>query len=516
MPFVLLSNHGHALVAIAENPDVLLREIAQRLGITERATQSIVNDLVDAGYVQRTRVGRRNRYTVDADKPFPHPALRQSPVRWLLWGLVPWKEEDDQPLEQAIDLARAMPLGEQAPPLEQDDGLDRLTGLVASLLHAPVSFDSLVSDESEMIVSGSGVPEELLRRELPLELSICQHVVSSRSPLVVSDAAADPLLRDNLAVTKYGLRSYAGLPLLAGDGSAIGSLCVADTRPRDWTQSDVRMLTSLAAAATSQVEVGRVSRRHQQAAEQYRMLLDSVPEALILVLDRELRIQVASGGVVARSGRSQEQLVGRLLEDVIEPDRQEELRRHYQAGLDGTRHQFTTSPDQTHWFSIDVVPLRDGDGEVTGVMSVGREHLVFGRGDQWDADRLRALIENVPAAIYRCAADREWTVEFISDHIEAITGYPAAEFVEGSVRDYPSLIHPEDRPEGRRAIEEALAERRRFSIEYRIVARDGSTRWVRERGQGIRDENGTLLNVDGTIVEIDEHTRLPVPPRLAA
>jgi PAS domain S-box-containing protein len=367
-----------------------------------------------------------------------------------------------------------------------------------------------------VIVSGSGVPEELLRRELPLELSICQHVVSSRSPLVVSDTAADPLLRDNLAVTKYGLRSYAGLPLLAGDGSAIGSLCVADTRPREWTQSDVLMLTSLAAAATSQVELGRVSRRHQQAAEQYRMLLDSVPEALILVLDRELRIQVASGGVVARSGRSQEQLVGRRLEEVITPDRHEELRRHYRAGLDGTRHQFTTSPDQRHWFSIDVVPLHDGDGEVTGVMSVGREHLVFGRADQWDADRLRALIENVPAAIYRCAADRDWTIEFISDHIEQITGYPAAEFVENSVRSYPDLIYPEDRAVGRRAIEQALAERQRFTIEYRILARDGSTRGVRERGQGIRDDAGTVRNVDGTIVEIDEHTRLPVPPRLAA
>lgn len=508
MQFVLLSNHGQALVAIAENPDVLLREIAERVGITERATQSIVNDLVEGGYVQRTRVGRRNRYTVDADKPFPHPALRHSPVRWLLWGLVPWKEEDDQPLEQAIDLARAMPRADQSLPLEQDDGLDRLTGLVASLLHAPVSFISLVSDQCEVIVSGSGLPEELLRRELALELSIGQHVVSSRTPLVVSDTAADPLLRDNLAVTKYGLRSYAGLPLLAGDGSAIGSLCVADTRPRRWTQSDVRMLTSLAAAAASQVEVGRVSRRHQQAAEQYRMLLDSVPEALILVLDRELRIQVASGGVVTRSGRSQEQLVGRPLEEVIAPDRQEELRRHYQAGLDGTRHQFTTSPDQEHWYSIDVVPLRDSDGEVTGVMSVGREHLVYGRTDQWDADRLRALIENVPAAIYRCAADRDWTVEFISDHIETVTGYRAAEFVESSVRTYQSVIHPADQEMVARESQLRLAERGSFKLEYRITHRDGCTRWVRERGQGMLGDDGQLQYVDGSIVVIDEQTRL--------
>jgi PAS domain S-box-containing protein len=61
-------------------------------------------------------------------------------------------------------------------------------------------------------------------------------------------------------------------------------------------------------------------------------------------------------------------------------------------------------------------------------------------------------------------------------------------------------------------IQQALADRRPFTVEYRITHRDGSPRWVRERGQGIRDDDGMLLNVDGTIVEIDEHTRLPVQP----
>ena len=239
-----------------------------------------------------------------------------------------------------------------------------------------------------------------------------------------------------------------------------------------------------------------------------------MPEALILVLDRELRIQVASGGVVARSGRSQEQLVGRLLEDVIAPDRQEELRRHYQAGLDGNRHQFTTSPDQTHWFSIDVVPLRDGEGEVTGVMSVGREHLVFG-GDQWDADRLRALIENACRDLPLRRRPRVDAGVHQRSH-RGDHGLPGGGVRRGRRARLPEPDPPGGQARGRRAIEEALAERRGFTIEYRILARDGSTRWVRERGQGIRDENGTLLNVDGTIVEIDEHTRLPVPPRLAA
>ena len=134
--FLLVSNHGQALIAIAENPDVRLREIAERLGITERATQSIVNDLVDAGYVRRTRVGRRNVYTVDSDQPFPHPALRQNTVRSLLDGLVPWTDGDDDPFEELTGQTQAGPAEELARALEPDDALDRLTSLAAMLLHA--------------------------------------------------------------------------------------------------------------------------------------------------------------------------------------------------------------------------------------------------------------------------------------------------------------------------------------------------------------------------------------------
>src|SRR4029079_4403601 len=88
--FFLLTNHGQVLLAVAEKPDVRIREIADRVGITERATQTILNDLVGAGYVERTRVGRRHPHPVDPQNPSPHPALHQ-PVGSLLSGLVAWK-----------------------------------------------------------------------------------------------------------------------------------------------------------------------------------------------------------------------------------------------------------------------------------------------------------------------------------------------------------------------------------------------------------------------------------------
>jgi DNA-binding MarR family transcriptional regulator len=72
--WTLLTAHGRALVAIAQDPDARMRDLAEIVGVTERTVQAIVADLEAAGYVAHTRVGRRNRYTVHLDRPFRHPA----------------------------------------------------------------------------------------------------------------------------------------------------------------------------------------------------------------------------------------------------------------------------------------------------------------------------------------------------------------------------------------------------------------------------------------------------------
>ena len=72
--WTLLTGHGHVLVEIARSPEARMRDIAAAAGITERTAQAIVADLEAAGYVTRTRVGRRTRYTVNHDSLFRHPA----------------------------------------------------------------------------------------------------------------------------------------------------------------------------------------------------------------------------------------------------------------------------------------------------------------------------------------------------------------------------------------------------------------------------------------------------------
>lgn len=71
--WTFLTNHGHVLLCLADDPDARLRDVAERVGITERAVQQIVADLEHAGYVAKERVGRRNHYTVVRTGHFRHP-----------------------------------------------------------------------------------------------------------------------------------------------------------------------------------------------------------------------------------------------------------------------------------------------------------------------------------------------------------------------------------------------------------------------------------------------------------
>ena len=82
--WTFLTNHGQVLVCIARDNDVRMRDIAQAVGITERAAQRIVADLVDEGYVERDRVGRRNTYRVNVHGPLRHPLVRDHEVGEIL------------------------------------------------------------------------------------------------------------------------------------------------------------------------------------------------------------------------------------------------------------------------------------------------------------------------------------------------------------------------------------------------------------------------------------------------
>ncbi len=96
--WTFLTNHAHVLMCVARNPDARLREIAETVGITERAAQRIVTELEEAGYLARVRDGRRNRYTLNADMPLRHPMDQEHQIGELV-GLLTSRHRDAAPGE---------------------------------------------------------------------------------------------------------------------------------------------------------------------------------------------------------------------------------------------------------------------------------------------------------------------------------------------------------------------------------------------------------------------------------
>jgi DNA-binding MarR family transcriptional regulator len=82
--WTFLTNHAHVLLCIAQDPAIRLRDVAEKVGITERATQTIVADLAAAGYLTRRRVGRRNHYQINPEQPLRHPREQHAQIGELL------------------------------------------------------------------------------------------------------------------------------------------------------------------------------------------------------------------------------------------------------------------------------------------------------------------------------------------------------------------------------------------------------------------------------------------------
>ena len=115
--------------------------------------------------------------------------------------------------------------------------------------------------------------------------------------------------------------------------------------------------------------------------------------------------------------------------------------------------------------------------------------------------RLAGLISAVPGAVYRCRFDANFTMEYISEGVRELTGYAPDDFTSGRITAMQAT-HPDDRAQAIEMTQQAVAAGRPFELVYRVVMRDGTHRWVWERGQGVFDEAGELIALEGLITDI--------------
>lgn len=124
---------------------------------------------------------------------------------------------------------------------------DRITRAAAAALDAPSAAVSLVDIDRQFFKSSFGMDvESAEERQTPLNRSVCQYAVANGTSLILEDARLDPVFKNHPAVRDGTVVAYLGIPLIDGDGNAIGTLCVFDHRPRMWSSGHVQVLSDLA------------------------------------------------------------------------------------------------------------------------------------------------------------------------------------------------------------------------------------------------------------------------------
>lgn len=194
----------------------------------------------------------------------------------------------------------------------------------------------------------------------------------------------------------------------------------------------------------------------------------------------------------------------------------EMLNRHFDGELDYYDYKCRLKHKAGHWVWVHErgqLASRTQEGEplfMFGTQADITELQEFQEKLQESETRLQSMISNFPGAVYRCENNEHWSMHYLSQTVEQLTGYSLKEFFDPHRRSFTDIIHPEDSLKNNRQVQEALSAKKSFDLIYRFQRADGSWRWAEEMGVGIYDEHGKVKFIDGfiwDITEAEEHSK---------
>jgi PAS domain S-box-containing protein len=163
--------------------------------------------------------------------------------------------------------------------------------------------------------------------------------------------------------------------------------------------------------------------------------------------------------------------------------------------------------DSLVWINVNAAHIGDTNGGVVLAFEDVTERRKTLEELELSEEQFSTIVANVPGIIFRCLIDEHWTMLFISEQVELISGYPAASFMKNKERSYADLIVPEDLQKVQDTVAEKIKLKEKYAVEYRIIRADGQERWVKSQGQAVFDENDEIKWLDGAIIDITDQKR---------
>ncbi len=273
-------------------------------------------------------------------------------------------------------------------------------------------------------------------------------------------------------------------------------------------------LSLVVIAANAGLRYRDLFRQMQRSESRQRAVLDTAVDGIVMINGQ---------GIVQSFNPAAERLFGWKAHEVVGRNVSMLMPEPHRSAHDGYLSQhLATGRQYVIGVGREVEGLRKDGSLVPMRLAVGRveqpgeplfvgflvdlsEYRALERERQRGQEQLRSLVANLPGVAFRCRNEGDWPMEFISEAVQALTGWSAEDFLQGRVH-FGRITHPEDAQHIAPEVAQALAQQRAYRVEYRIRTRDGSTRWLAESGRGVSgDEGGAGARwIDGVILDITE------------
>ncbi len=313
------------------------------------------------------------------------------------------------------------------------------------------------------------------------------------------------------------LRTTAAFPL-SGDEDSQWTLWVHAADPDAFGAFEAALIAQTAAAAGAQIEAlrldserGRLARALRRSEQRLRHYFDLPLVGTAIVSPQRQWVQV-NDKLADMLGYAPDELRGRTWEELAPTSDLPAVLRHVTSLLAGDEECFQCDSriNARDGGTVDVHLtarcVRRADGQPDHVALLVQDitaQKTAERRLKQSRETFRTLAENVPAVVYLCRNDARYTMLFLNDAVEEVTGIPAQRFLDDDV-SFVELYHPDDAPRIAPQVDGAVAQHEPFRLLYRLRHADGSWRWIDEHGQGVFDAHGALRYLVGSLLDVTD------------
>ena len=415
-----------------------------------------------------------------------------------------------------------------------EDSFDGIAKLAAQIFNVPVSLLSLVDKYDVFFKANFGMGSA---KKAKRGISLCSLAILDEKVTVFEDALKEACLSSNPNVTgDFGLRFYAGAPLITHDGFLIGTLCIIDSKPRNFGEKDRSILEGLAKVAMDQIELRRsslvtidqltdsnyelsksfsltVSLNEELNASRQRLqsFISKAPVAFGILTGRKLTIEVANDMILKVWGKTAS-VLGKPLEVALP----ELVGQPYIPILDQVFVSGKTYIGDTALVMLDIngkltdcyfdfiyEPLKNENGETTSIIVIANDvtERIHKKKELEDLNQQLEIALNA-GQLGSYHLDLITSEISCSKIFKSIYGLDNNEEINFGI--LMNMILPNYRDALVKTVEDSIADKSTYHAEYQVRCPDGSIRWIHSSGTPVFDADGNALTITGITVDITE------------